>query len=129
MHGWTDDQVDRVGAADQLEIASVRDDGSLRPFTTVWVVRVGDELFVRSGYGPENGWYRRAREAGVGRIKSAGIIRDVAFIDVPSDDAELHEALDAEYTRKYGPNHAAHVMATVLGDDVRGVTLRLDALD
>ncbi len=129
MTEWTDDQLDRVGAADQLEIASVRDDGSLRPFTTVWVVRIGDELYVRSAYGPENGWYRRARQAGVGRIKSAGVIRDVAFVDVPADDASLHEALDAEYERKYGPNHAAHVMATVLGDAVRGVTLRLDAQD
>ncbi|WP_401000456.1 DUF2255 family protein [Agromyces sp. GXQ0307] len=129
MTDWTDDQLDRVGDADQLEIASVRDDGSLRPFTTVWVVRIGDELFVRSAYGPENGWYRRAKATGVGRIKSGGVIRDVAFVAVPADDTALHEALDAEYRRKYGPNHAAHVMATVLGDEVRGVTLRLDAHD
>ncbi|MFC9917259.1 DUF2255 family protein [Agromyces binzhouensis] len=129
MNDWTEDQLDRVGAADQLEVASVRDDGSLRPFTTVWVARVGDELFIRSAYGPENGWYKRAKEAGVGRIKSAGVIRDVAFVPVPADDTALHAALDAEYSRKYGPHHAAHVTATVLGDDVRGVTLRLDAQD
>jgi hypothetical protein len=128
MTGWTDDQLDRVGEADQLEVASVRDDGSLRPFRTVWVVRLGDELFVRSAYGPGNGWYRLAKATGIGRIKSAGVIRDVAFVDVPSGDADLHDALDAEYLRKYGPNHAPRIVATVLGD-ARETTLRLEAQD
>ncbi|WP_430646846.1 DUF2255 family protein [Agromyces sp. GXS1127] len=129
MTGWTADQLDRVGEAEQLEVASERPDGSLNPFRTVWVVRVDDELFIRSAYGPNNGWYRRARSTGTGRIKAGGVIRDVTFADVPAEDLELHAALDAEYTRKYGPNHAPHVMATVLGDEVREVTLRLDAQD
>ncbi|MGR0318533.1 DUF2255 family protein [Agromyces sp. ZXT2-3] len=129
MTGWTDDQLDRVGEADQLEVASERPDGSLNPYRTVWVVRVGDELFVRSAYGPNNGWFRRAKSTGIGRIKSGGVIRDVTFAEVPAEDLDLHASLDAEYTRKYGANHAPQVMETVLGDDVRGVTLRLDAQD
>src|SRR5512133_3053415 len=51
MSGWTDTELSRIGPADELEIASYRQDGTLRPYTTIWVVRVGDELYVRSWRG------------------------------------------------------------------------------
>jgi hypothetical protein len=41
---WTDDQLTRIGAADELELSSHRPDGGLRPFVTMWVVRLDDEL-------------------------------------------------------------------------------------
>jgi hypothetical protein len=43
VRDWTAEELDRIGAADELEIAALRPDGALRPFTTIWVVRVGDE--------------------------------------------------------------------------------------
>jgi hypothetical protein len=33
-----------------VEVSSYRPDGSLRPFVTIWVVRVGDDVFIRSTY-------------------------------------------------------------------------------
>ena len=42
---WTDDELRRVGAATELQIASLRDDGSLRPYVTIWTVRVGDQAY------------------------------------------------------------------------------------
>ncbi|GAA2031733.1 hypothetical protein GCM10009819_14580 [Agromyces tropicus] len=128
MSPWTDEQLDLIGDAEQLLVASERSDGSLRPFTTVWVARVGDDLYVRSAYGPRNGWYRRAKTSGAGRIKSAGVIRDVRFVHMPEGDDDLHTALDAEFRRKYA-DHSPAIVATVLGDDVRATTLRLDATD
>jgi hypothetical protein len=41
MIAWTTDELDRIDAADELEIASVRSDGTLRAPTTIWVVRLG----------------------------------------------------------------------------------------
>ena len=49
--GWTDDELARIGDATELELASRRPDGTLRSFTTMWVVRVGDDLYVRSAGG------------------------------------------------------------------------------
>ena len=48
---WTDQELDRIGGAEELQLASERTDGSLRPYVTMWVVRAGDDLYVRSAYG------------------------------------------------------------------------------
>jgi hypothetical protein len=48
MTQWTSDQLDKVGHAEELQIASIRRDGTPRKPVTVWAVRLGDELFVRS---------------------------------------------------------------------------------
>jgi hypothetical protein len=42
-------------------------------------VRVGDDLYVRSAYGHDNGWFQRALHAGSGRIRVGRIERDVRF--------------------------------------------------
>jgi len=50
MSDWTSDELERLGRADELGISSRRPDGSLRPFVTIWVVRLGDDIYVRSAY-------------------------------------------------------------------------------
>src|SRR5690242_13278162 len=45
---WSADELERIGAAEELQLASRRPDGSLRPFVTIWVVRAGDDVYVRS---------------------------------------------------------------------------------
>jgi hypothetical protein len=121
MTSWTEQQLERIDASDELGISSRREDGSLRPYVRIWVVRVGESLYVRSAYGPENGWYRRARASGEGRIRAGGVEQDVAF-EVPesSIDEELHRAYHAKYDR-YGPS----IVGTVVSDKAAGTTLRL----
>ncbi len=99
MATWTSEELRRIGAADELEIASRRADGTLRSFVTIWVVRSGDEIYIRSARGPENLWFRRALASGAGRIHSGGVERDVTF-SVPVSD--VHAELDAIYRSKYG---------------------------
>ena len=41
MTSWTPDELDAIAAADELGSAALRPDGTLRPYTTIWVVRVG----------------------------------------------------------------------------------------
>jgi hypothetical protein len=55
--GWV---LERLTAAEELELASRRTDGTLSVFTTMWMVRVGDAAYVRSARGPDGAWYRRA---------------------------------------------------------------------
>jgi hypothetical protein len=61
MTAWTSDELTRIGTADELELASARGDGTLRKPRTIWVVRVGDDLYVRSMYGRAGGWFPRRR--------------------------------------------------------------------
>ena len=121
MTAWTSDELDRIQAAEELQLASVRSDGSLRPYVTMWVVRVGDDAYVRSAYGPANPWYRRAKSSGVGRIRAGGVERDVSF-----DEAEtgVHAAIDAAYHAKYD-RYGPRIVGTVVGPQAEALTIRL----
>ena len=48
MTGSASDELDRVGGAVELELAVRRRDGTLRKPVTSWVVRYGDDVYVRS---------------------------------------------------------------------------------
>ncbi|MCD2440821.1 DUF2255 family protein [Agromyces sp. SYSU K20354] len=124
MSTWTEDELRRVGDAEELRVASYRRDGSLRPYVIIWVVRVGDDLVIRSAYGPDNGWYRRAKASGRGRIRAGGVERDVEFADAASDGPAAHAAIDAAYHAKYD-RHGPRIVGTVVGDEVIETTFRL----
>jgi hypothetical protein len=80
--GWTPDEVERIAAADELELASTRRDGSVRKSVTIWVVRAGDDLYVRSVYGRRSAWFRGVQECHEGRIHAGGVDKDVRFVEV-----------------------------------------------
>ena len=48
MRGWTNEELTAIEGTDELQLASVRRDGTLRNPVTIWVVRLGDDLYVRS---------------------------------------------------------------------------------
>jgi hypothetical protein len=119
--GWTADELARIGRAEELGLASRRPDGSLRPFITIWSVRLRDDLYVRSAHGHENPWFVRALAAGLGRIRAGGVERDVAFEEPGPEDAEdLHAAYHAKYDR-YGPR----MVGTVVSPEAARSTLKL----
>lgn len=45
MRTWTEAELRQIGAAEELRIAALRTDGTLRPPAIIWLVRVGDDLF------------------------------------------------------------------------------------
>ncbi len=121
MSGWTDDELARLGRADEIQISSRRPDGSLRPFATIWAVGSGDALYVRSAYGHENGWFRRALASGSGRIRGGGVERDVSFEEPESAvDASVTAAYHSKYDR-YGPR----MVGTVVDAEAVRSTLRV----
>jgi hypothetical protein len=118
---WTREELQRIGAAEELRLASRRPDGSLRPYVTMWVVRADGDLYVRSAYGPANPWYRRAAASGAGRIRAGGIERDVSFAQAsPDAQDDIDAAYHAKYDR-YGPR----IVGSVTGPDAHHVTVRL----
>jgi hypothetical protein len=121
MTTWSNHELESIGNAQELRLAPARADGSLRPYTTMWVVRVGDDLYVRSAGGPERAWYRHAKTSGAGRIRAGGVERDVTFGEATAD---AHTAIDATYHHKYdqyGPNIVGHVV----GQAAAALTVRL----
>jgi hypothetical protein len=107
MSTWTSDELGRIGAAEELQLASLRRDSTLGPYVTMWVVRAGDDLYVRSAYGPDNPWFRRAKASGAGRIRAGGLERDVTFAEpAPGVHAAIDTAYHSKYDR-YGPRIVA----------------------
>lgn len=121
MGNWTADELTRLDGADEFDVSSYRPDGTLRKFVTIWGVREGDDVYVRSAYGPENGWFRRALASGRGRVRAGGIERDVGF-EVPADD--VHAGLDTAYHAKYD-RYGPRIVGGVVGPALAGATLRL----
>jgi hypothetical protein len=121
MTTWTPGELERIGKAEEIGLASRRQDGSLRPYVTMWVVLADGDLYVRSAYGPGNPWYRRATASGAGRIRVGGIERDVSFAQAgPGAQDDIDAAYHAKYDR-YGPR----IVGSVTGPDTHHVTVRL----
>ncbi|HET9061567.1 MAG TPA: DUF2255 family protein [Acidimicrobiales bacterium] len=117
---WTAEQLERIGRAEELQLASRGPDRTLRPYTTMWVVRVDDDLYVRSAGGPDRPWYRQATASGSGRIRAGGVEVDVAF----GHGGEFEEAIDAAYHLKYD-RYGPGIVGSVGGETAHQVTVRL----
>ena len=120
MSAWNEIDLRRIGEAEELQIAPVRRNGELRRSTPIWVVRVGDDLFVRAAYGSGSGWYGVAQTSRQARISAGGMERDVTVEDA-SDS--VFDAVDAGYRDKYG--RYADIVDSITDAEHRATTLRL----
>src|SRR5437868_4777141 len=118
---WTSDEISKIGTAEELEIASRRDDGTLRKSRTIWVVRVGDDLYVRSVNGRESDWFRGTQTRHEGHIEAGGVTKDVSFVDA---DSTLDDSIDAAYRTKYR-RYAASIINSTLSPKAHSATLKL----
>jgi hypothetical protein len=120
MTAWTDDELNRIGAAEELQIAPRRRDGTLRSPRTIWVVRLGDDLYVRSVRGRTSSWFRGAQARHQGHIQAGGVDSDVCLVEI--DD--LNGQIDAAYRAKYR-RYAASIADSIVSPQARAATLRL----
>ena len=121
MTQWTSDQLDKIGGAEEVQIASVRPDGTLRKPVTVWVVRHGDDLYARSVRGRGGHWFRGSQERRQGRIRAGGAQQDITFVDA---DHEVDIEVDAAYRAKYR-RYAGSILNSVLTPEARSATVKL----
>jgi hypothetical protein len=120
MSTWDPADLRAIGSAREIQIATIRRDGSTRTPLPIWVVRVGDELFVRSYHGPEGSWFRQVAAHPYARLSAAG--REIVVRFVPAEDLSRAE-VDQAYVAKYGRRGPA---ATVITPPVAATTLRLE---
>ncbi len=123
MTGWTRNDLERIRAADELQLASFKEDGTLRKPVPIWVVRVGDDLYVRAYRGREGAWFRHTQLRHEGRISAGGVTKDVTFVDV-SDDEALNNEIDAAYQSKY-QRYSATYVDPMITPQARATTLKL----
>jgi hypothetical protein len=121
MTQWTSEQLDKIGKAEEVQIASVGRDGKLRNPVTVWAVRHGDDLYVRSVRGRDGHWFRGTQERHEGRIRAGGVQQGVTFVEA---DHNIDGEIDAAYSDKYR-RYAGRILESVLTPDARTSTLKL----
>ncbi len=120
MAAWTEGELGTIGAAEELELASVRRDGTLRTPVTMWVVRHGDDLYVRSVNGRGSSWFRGVQVRHEARIHAGGVDKEVSVVE--TDDAG--DAVDAAYRAKYDRRYPT-IVPSIVAPDARAATLKL----
>lgn len=120
MRVWTTIELERIEQARELELASRGPDGVLRKPVTIWVVRQGDDVYVRSWRGPASAWFRGVHDYHEGQIRAGGVKKDVTFMD--TDDPSVNAAIDVRYRAKYGDSGYVTPMVT---EPARSTTIKL----
>jgi len=121
MTTWPNDELNNIGTAEELQIAPLRHDGTLRKPVIIWVVRVGDDLYVRSYKGHDGAWFRGALVCHEGRIWAGGVEKDVTFVE--EADPGINDQVDAAYHDKY--RRYPQYVAPMVTAEARATTLKL----
>ena len=121
MTTLTNDELNKIGMAEELQIASLRSDGTLRKPVIIWCVRLGDDLYVRSVNGRTSGWFRGVQTRHEGHIRAGGVDKDVSFVEEP--DSNINDQIDAAYATKY--RRYASIIPRINSLKARAATIKL----
>ncbi len=121
MSAWTNTELDNIEKAEELLIASLRTDGTLRKSRIIWVVRLGDDLYVRSVNGRSSDWFRGVQTRYEGHIRAGGVEKDVIYVEV--SDADLNDQIDSAYGSKY--RRYASIIPSINSPTARSATIKL----
>lgn len=122
MVTWTHDELTKIAAAEELKLASVRGDDTLGNPVTISVVRVGDDLYVRSWKGDTGAWFRATQVRHAGHIEAGGVGKDVTFVAETDDD--VNDRIDAAYRTKYR-RHGGRYVDPMVAPTARSTTIKL----
>jgi len=122
MTTWTSNELNKIGTAEELQITSPRRDGTLRNPVTIWVVRLGDDLYVRSVNGRTSAWFRGTQVRHEGHIRAGGVDKDVTFVEEATLD--INDQIDAAYRTKYR-RYAASIISHITSPEARTATIKL----
>jgi hypothetical protein len=121
MTDWTREELEQIAAADELQLASEQPDGTLRKPVTIWVVRLGDDVYVRSVNGRTSHWFRGTEDLHQGHVRAGGVDKDVRFVE-PAED--INDEIETAYRTKY-QRYGAGLVDPLFTPDARAATLEL----
>jgi hypothetical protein len=117
---WSEDELRRIAAADDLRVAPFREDGvTYGTPTWIWSVAVEGALYARAYNGRNSRWYGAAIRQRAGRIVAAGLTKDVAFAPV---DGPLNDRIDDAYRAKY---RGSPYLGPMVGVRARAATVEI----
>ena len=120
MTAWAQDELLKIAASDDLHVAPFReDDVTYGTPAWIWSVVVDGDLYVRAYNGHDSRWYKAALRQKAGRIKAAGITKEVAFEPVEGD---INERIDDAYRTKY---HDSEYVSPMIGERARSATVKV----
>ena len=120
MTAWQIDELHKIADADDLHIAPLREDGKTYGTPTwIWSVAVDDSLYVRAYSGKGSGWYKAAIKQQAGRIRAAGMTKEVAFESV---EGPVNNRIDGAYRAKYDGSPCLEPM---IGARARSATIKI----
>ncbi|WP_423747233.1 DUF2255 family protein [Haladaptatus sp. SPP-AMP-3] len=117
---WSCDELSEIAKSDDLHIAPFRGDSETYGSPTwIWSVRVGDSLYVRAYNGQNSSWYQAAIRENAGRIKAAGMTKEVTFESV---DGAINDRIDEAYREKY---EGSSYLSAMISDRARSATIEI----
>jgi len=122
MKTWISEELNKIETAEELQIASLGADGTSRMPRIIWVVRLGDDLYVRSVNGRTSDWFRGVQTRHEGHIHAGGVDKDVTFLE--ESDSSINDQIDAAYATKYS-RYAASIISHINGSEARAATIKL----
>jgi hypothetical protein len=122
--GWSPAAVASIAGAQELEIAARRADGSLRRPVPIWVVAVGDRIYVRTWYRRDTGWFGQVLRSGRAHVRVPDLEADVAVADIADRDPALRAEIDAAYRAKYA-SYGSATIDRMVGPEAAAATLQL----
>jgi hypothetical protein len=122
MTKWTRIELKKISSAEELEISPRHKDDTPGSQVTIWVVRIGDDLYIRSINGKTSKWFRDTQELREGHIKAGGVAKDVIF--EAETDKEINKQIDAAYRTKYH-QYEGEILDTEFTPKARSATLKM----
>jgi len=120
MLTWTSEELDTIRDTEELTLASVRRDGTLRRPVVMWVVRDGDDVYVRSVDSRGSSWFRGAQNRHEARVCAGGVEKDVSLIETDAANDSVDAAYHAEYEHRY-----PSIVPRIVAPTARAATLKL----
>lgn len=122
MTTWTSYELKKIETAEEVQIASLRGDDTLRNWTIMWMVRVGDDIYARSVNGRTSAWFRGMQTRHKGRMRAGGVVKDVSFVE--ETDPGINDQINDAYRTKYS-HYPGSIINHMNGSDARAATIKL----
>lgn len=117
--GWSNEDLMTFGEPEEITVATMRQDGTLRKPVIVWIVCHGDDLYVRSVNGRDASWFQGALARHEGTITARGVSTEVAFEEVDGP----HDEIDTAYWEKY--QRYPSIVPSIVKSEAQAATLKL----
>jgi hypothetical protein len=120
MSAWNKEELHRISESDDLHIAPFREDGiTYGTPTWIWSVGVDEALYVRGYNGTKSRWYQAAVRQKAGKIRAAGLTKEVIFEPV---DGSINNRIDEAYRAKYA---RSPYLKPMIGTHARAATIKI----